>query len=96
MNHETFEEAEASLTIREWCRQERCCESTFHRLVRNGLAPKTVRIGRSVRIIESRQSWHARMAQLESSRAKELERARTVAQTKAAVEKRWAKQKAVL
>jgi hypothetical protein len=93
MEDDEFEEAEANITIREWCQREHISESTFHRQRRDGLGPKTVRYGRARRITESRASYHRRMAALEASRAKKLEHARVVAQTKAAVAKRWAKQK---
>jgi hypothetical protein len=73
-----LEEAATSLTIKAWCQQERCSPATYYKLARSGAGPKTIRIGRAVRIIESRESWHRRMAELNATQTAKRQHRRLV------------------
>jgi predicted DNA-binding transcriptional regulator AlpA len=77
-NEPVVEEASASLTIKEWCQQEGCCLATFHKLTRTGRGPKTLRIGRFVRVIESKESWHRRMAEMNATSAARRQKQRRI------------------
>ncbi len=65
-------------TIDAWRKVEALSKSTFYKLDRAGLGPRTLRLPYSkvVRVVETHASWRERMAQLSASKAGELEAAR--------------------
>jgi hypothetical protein len=69
-----------SLTIKQWCAAEQINPATFWKYMRDGIGPRTFSPPgtRLVRIVESRQSYHNRMAALAESRAGKLARKRRV------------------
>ncbi len=75
---DNIEQALASMTIKQWCKAENISPATFFKLRRLGLGPCTFNPpGTSlVRIVESRESYHARMAQLSETQAAKQEHQR--------------------
>jgi hypothetical protein len=71
---------DASISITQFCELEGISKTFYHKLKAIGRAPKEYRIGSMVRIIESRQSWHARMQVLAQEDAALLEQERRVDQ----------------
>jgi hypothetical protein len=70
-----------SLTVKEFLFYEKMSQSTYYKLKRHGLGPEETTIPipgmNFVRITaQARRDWHAKLAELRSSEAGELERAR--------------------
>ena len=52
-------DADASLTINEFCKLERICRATYYNLHRAGLGPDEILVGSRRRITaEARRLWH--------------------------------------
>jgi hypothetical protein len=73
---EWSDDGEPSRTIQAWCNVEGIAECTYHALCRKGHGPVTMRIGRIVRIVEGRKSYHRRMIQFAQSEAAQREQER--------------------
>jgi predicted site-specific integrase-resolvase len=75
---EQIEIGATSMTIKEWCRVEGIAESTFHKWQKQGIGPAIFNPPgtRTVRIVESRESYHARMMKRAATRAAKREHKR--------------------
>jgi hypothetical protein len=58
---EWSDDGEPSRTIQEWCDLEGIKPCTFHNLCRKGRGPVVMRVGRLVRVVEGRKSYHTRI-----------------------------------
>jgi hypothetical protein len=69
---------DTSEKIREFCKVEKFSLAFFYELERRGLGPKMLEVpGTNVRrVVESHESWRARMAEHAKSEAAQLERER--------------------
>jgi hypothetical protein len=67
---------EPSRSIREWCELEGIATCTFHQLRRKGQGPVVMRLGRLVRVVEGRKSYHERMLKIAEGEAERREQDR--------------------
>jgi hypothetical protein len=83
---EKIEVGPTSLTIAQWCEAEQIHPATFWKYMRDGIGPRTFSPpgSRLVRIVESREAYHNRMAALAESREGKRARARRIALNKRA------------
>jgi hypothetical protein len=91
-----FKTAPKSMTIAKWCEAEDICPATFHVQQRTGNGPVTIKYPGSnvVRVIESRESYHERMAAKAATAAEKQARKRLLAQCRAAGKKAAEKKRA--
>jgi hypothetical protein len=60
-----------SSTIDEWCEANRICRSQYYNLKRQGLTPREMRFGRSVRISPEADAEWRRQREAETPRAEQ-------------------------
>lgn len=58
-------------TIPEWCALRKISRATFYNLIKAGKAPRTMKIGRAVRISEEADRDWVRACEAAAARAKE-------------------------